>query len=139
MYNNNNNQSIEIEYMNKHIHILIDELNKNSKIMVIDKLNNLRHQRIHQAIVIRKLTKKIKNLKNILIIIKNIWIITAFEKCETTIQEFDFKILPISENIKKTEYNLTETESILLVEKIKIEQIDNSYKDIEIYLANNFI
>ena len=133
-----NSDNNEMENMYEQIDVFNDELNRKPKIIILNKLNYLRYQRIHQIILLRKIKKKIKKLKDTLKLMKILWITVAFENRDMTIQEFDSEILPISEHMKKTEHNLAESESMLEIEKIKMNHINDSYRDTQLFLENNF-
>ena len=134
-----NNKIIkEIKNMYKYINTFNKELNKDSKIIIFDKIKTLQDQRSYQINLINKLNKKIKKLKNGLIIKKNFWNIIVFESCDTTIQEFDSLILPISKNIKNTENDMNESISMLIEAKKIISQIDYLYRYINWFFYNNF-
>ena len=51
----NNEKNKEIKDMNIYINMFIDELNKDSKIIIMDKIKTLQYQRINQIKLISKL------------------------------------------------------------------------------------
>ena len=126
---NNNEKNKEIKDMNIYINMFIDELNKDSKIIIMDKIKTLQYQRINQIKLISKLKNKINKLKKALIIKKDFWDIIVFESCDIEIQEYDSIIRPISENIKRTEYDMNESIYML---------VDYLYRYVNWFFENNF-